>query len=237
MRGRSFFDSLLKNEYNFYVDFTTFCSSWLHGQGYKAVFDKQRIIESHRDWVTLLSCWGAETVVRSSRNGTIEPEKRVAFLEDANQSFFGAALNSSEIKRAGCLLSCLVDSQPIAALFRHQKSTMSNVVVLGDERPPNNVSTTPNGLLEAAPSEFLSFLYCWDRFFEILRNRTETKALTGAEAPPMTLHYLQNMVTMLYTRNYTPTSLYMIFKSFDLFAMEHEDSPNWGKGSQTTPIQ
>lgn len=228
MRGKDYFEQLLKSEFAFVVDFTTFCNGWLHLRGYRAAFDKARLEQAHADWVTMLSCWTAETVIRSARNKTLDDARRTSFVDDARGEFFESARSSSAIKRAGSLLSCLVDSQPIATIFRHQKLSSGSLSFVGDATPPHLEETVPNEVLESAPSEFLSFLYCWDRFFGVEANRIDRLPLGVAAAPPMTQHYLQNMVTMLYSRAFTPTSLYMVFKSFDLLVMDHTDNLSWG---------
>ncbi len=175
----------------------------------------------------MLSIWSASTVVQSARNGSLDEERRAKFLTEVGDDFAHSPLGNSHIKRTGALLSCLVSAKPITKLFRFQKTGRENVEVFPDQPAPSVELTKEIRLLELAPNEYLSFVYCWDLFFSIEGQREDKKALIDPKRPPMTGHYLVNMLSILQSGDFSPLSLYMIFKSYDLFSVDQLDEYGW----------
>lgn len=129
----------------------------------------------------------------------------------------------SHIKMAGFLLWAFNEQEgsPVVGCRPFQEHDQDIVGRLG--LAPNVVSLHQNGsVLRAFPTQALGFILVAAVFGNVQRGRQlhgGMKVRVDWSNPPMTRHFLHNLCWYLYDHFPSKESLYMIFKSFDLYGM------------------
>lgn len=134
---------------------------------------------------------------------------------------FGAV---SHIKMAGFLLWAFNEQEtpPVTACRPYrEEADAATISPLG--LAANVAALHQNGkLLRAFPTQVLGFMLAESVFANVQRGRNLHHGINVRvdwSEPPMTRHYLQNMCWFLFEHFPSKETLYMIFKSFDLYGM------------------
>lgn len=178
-------------------------------KGLHVSFDSRRISNAYALWKNRAGNWGRELSTRKMDRSDLTQQ-----FVDINDAASGLSHN----KLAGTLLWALNRTQPISNLSKLSDERKNQLQIAG-------VNYTTAGKLElitSFPNEFLMFQFVESVFWQMQEERNKTTRVELGD-PPMTRHYLHN--TCYYLRNCDPSpeSLYMIFKTFDLMGLVHDD--------------
>jgi hypothetical protein len=151
----------------------------------------------------------------------VHEEWREAVMRwDGKTNEFG---DVSHIKMAGFLLWAFNEQEasPVTGFRPYRDTDADTIARLG--LSDNVVALNQNGkLLRAFPTQILGFTLAASVFNAVQQGRNTHHGIAARIDwlnPPMTRHFMQNMCWFLFEHFPSKETLYMIFKSFDLYGM------------------
>lgn len=178
-------------------------------RGLYAEISHSEIRKAHKIWQDRIVSWTSEIVEQ--------------WLEMVGEEVDAStATTLSHMKKAGALLWAL-NHEDLGELIQFQQLDKQLIEKLQQQNIEANVRDLYNDaaqIYQAYPNQALSFSFTCIVF-------NHEQYLRGMDAnyeysnPPISKHYLQNMCWFLLSQRPSMESLYMIFKTMDLFGIKH----------------
>lgn len=220
------FKRYIDDKASFVESFTSFCIGKGVEFGYRVDVDAGRVRLAHADWCEQLALWQSATYVATIRKRQIDEVRLLKYRGQIESWFADLPAENSYIKMAGALIDALARHKPIrysGPMIEVCTEERIQEIYQGDV-PEFVMMGKRSLLLSGAPDETLSFYYVYQRFIAHLMSLRSKEKRFDLKAVPMTQHFLQNMVATLQSGNFNGLSLYMLFKAFDLFAVDYPRS-------------
>lgn len=130
----------------------------------------------------------------------------------------------SQIKMAGALLWSFIqeDCCPIDCVLPVNGNHKEKLDKFGATDRVRQLLPQKGDILRASPNPALGYIVVTAIFNTIQRMRGITRAGIDFDNPPLTRHYFQNLACWyLVSQDPNPEDLYMIYKTMDLYALDH----------------
>lgn len=131
--------------------------------------------------------------------------------------------DESHIKMAGALLWAIIQEEccPVDSVVQLRSEHHDEIRRLGLTSNIREFKKDRGKLYIARANASLGYVFTTAIFNSIQRARGITRAGIDFDDPPFTTHYFQNLCRYLATQSPTKVDLYMIFKTMDLYALDH----------------
>jgi hypothetical protein len=132
--------------------------------------------------------------------------------------------STSHIKMAGALLWSILqeDCCPIDEVVEIRTNHKVKLEKFGASDRIRQLAPGRGDILRASPNPSIGYIVVTSIFNTIQRARNITRAGIDFDNPPLTKHYFQNLACWyLVSKNPSVEDLYMIYKTMDLYALNH----------------
>jgi hypothetical protein len=130
----------------------------------------------------------------------------------------------SHIKMAGALLWAFIqeDAAPVDDVVVLERGHRRTLEAFGASDRVVDFKKGRGEIFQASPNPAIGYLFVTAVFNTIQRARGITRAGVDFNTPPLTKHYFQNLACWyLVDCDPSPDDLYMLFKTMDLYALNH----------------
>ena len=130
----------------------------------------------------------------------------------------------SHIKMAGALLWSFIQEEalPIDQIVQIAPEHLNKLEQFGANDRVLDFQKGKGDIFQGAPNPAIGFVVVTSIFNTIQRARKMTRSGIDFDKPPLTKHYLHNMACWyMIDHDPRPEDLYMIFKTMDLYALNH----------------
>lgn len=133
----------------------------------------------------------------------------------------------SHIKMAGALLWSFIqkEARPVEDVVKLSRQHHSRLEQFGASDRVREFRHGVGEIFQASPNPAVGYMVVLSIFNTIQRARGITRLGIDFDEPPLTKHYFQNLACWYMRKcDPSPEDLYMIFKTMDLYALDHGET-------------